>query len=137
MSGSLREELGEAYSADFQPPYAPWDQRLCLVPDSDFFNAVKGGRAAVVTGEIDRFEADGVRLRSGEKLPADHGMTESDIIIFSSGYLQRARSVMPKSAPSLPWRLNQDYLEDSRDFRKRPVDDGVLRFAKRATRAAA
>ena len=34
-----------------------------------------------------------------------------------------------KSAATLPWRLNQDYLEDCRDFRKRPVDDGVLRFA--------
>ena len=61
-------------------------------------------------------------------LPDDHGLEEADIIVFSSGYLQRARSVMPKSAPKLPWRLNQDYLEDSRDFRKRPVDDGVLRF---------
>ena len=37
---------------------------------------------------------------------------------------------MPKSAATLPWRLNQDYLEDCRDFRRRPVDDGVLRFEK-------
>jgi hypothetical protein len=63
-------------------------------------------------------------------LPEDHGLEVSDIIVFSSGYLQRARSLMPKSAATLPWRLNQDYLEDCRDFRKRPVDDGVLRFEK-------
>ena len=64
-------------------------------------------------------------------LPDDHGLEEADIIVFSSGYLQRARSMMPKSAPALPWRLNQDYLADCRDFRQRPVDDGVLRFEKR------
>jgi hypothetical protein len=62
-------------------------------------------------------------------LPDDHGMAEDDIIVFSSGYLQRARAMMPKSAATLPWRLNQDYLADCRDFRKRPVDDGVLQFA--------
>ena len=35
LTGKLREELGEAYSAEhFQPPYGPWQQRLCLVPDT-------------------------------------------------------------------------------------------------------
>jgi hypothetical protein len=63
-------------------------------------------------------------------LPEGHDLEEDDIIIYSSGYLQRARALMPKSAPELPWRLNQDYLEDCRDFQKRPVDDGVLRFEK-------
>jgi hypothetical protein len=61
-------------------------------------------------------------------LPEDHGMAESDIVVFSSGYLQRARPMMPKSAAALPWRLNQNYLEDCRDFRRRPVEDGVLRL---------
>ena len=44
--------------------------------------------------------------------------------------------MMPKSAPGLPWRLNQDYLEDCRDFRTRPVDDGVLRFERLGDHAA-
>jgi hypothetical protein len=61
-------------------------------------------------------------------LPDDHGLAEVEPIPFSSGYLQRARPLIPKSAATLPWRLNQDYFEDCRDFRKRPVDDGVLRF---------
>ena len=226
LTGKLKEELGEAYKREhFLPPYGPWQQRLCLVPDSDFFAAVKAGKASVVTGQIDRFEADGLRLKSGRRLPADvvvtatglrlalggkiavslegrpvdwtrhwfyrgamfsnipnlavvfgylnaswtlradntaeyvcrvlnrmadkradvvtpwlpedHGLEESDIVVFSSGYLQRARNLMPKSAPTLPWRLNQDYLADCRDFRRRPVDDGVLRFEKRPVRTAA
>ena len=47
---------------------------------------------------------------------------------YSSGYLARARHLMPMSAAALPWKLNHDYLADRRDFRKRPVDDGVLGF---------
>jgi cation diffusion facilitator CzcD-associated flavoprotein CzcO len=226
LTGKLREELGENYTADYQPPYNPWDQRLCLVPDSDFFEAVKAGKASIVTAQIEGFDKDGVRLANGERLPADivvtatglrlslagkvavsldgkpvdwteqwfyrgcmfsnvpnlasvfgylnaswtlradntsdyvcrvlnrmqdkradvvvpylpddHGLEVVEPFPFSSGYLQRAKHMIPKSAPTLPWRLNQDYLEDCRDFRKRPVDDGVLRFEKlpAATRAA-
>ena len=42
-----------------------------------------------------------------------------------------------RAAPALPWRLNQDYLEDCRDFRKRPVDDGVLKFERLPARSEA
>ena len=39
----LREtakNLGPNFNeTDFVPPYNPWDQRLCLVPDADFFTA--------------------------------------------------------------------------------------------------
>jgi hypothetical protein len=44
---------------------------------------------------------------------------------------------VPKSAAALPWRLNQDYLEDCRDFRKRPVDDGVLKLERRPAQTEA
>lgn len=223
LTAKLRENLGEHYSADrFQPPYGPWEQRLCLVPDGDLFEAVKAGTASVVTAQVAGFEPEGVRLDSGDllpadvivtatglrlsiggkiaitldgervdfsrhwfyrgcmfsnvpnlaavfgylnaswtlradntadyvcrllnrmgdkhadvvmpELPADHGMAEDEVIVFSSGYLQRARPMMPKSAATLPWRLNQNYFEDCRDFRQRPVDDGVLRFGKAPAR---
>jgi cation diffusion facilitator CzcD-associated flavoprotein CzcO len=55
----------------FTPPYKPWDQRLCLVPDSDFFRAIRRGRASVATGHIARFTRGGIALESGEELPAD------------------------------------------------------------------
>ncbi len=41
---------------DFVPPYNPWEQRLCLVPDGDLFEAVRAGRASVATGAVERFE---------------------------------------------------------------------------------
>jgi cation diffusion facilitator CzcD-associated flavoprotein CzcO len=218
LTNAAKKALGPAWrKEDFTPPYNPWEQRLCLVPDGDFFHAVREGRASVVTGEIERFDKSGVRLKSGRHLDADVIVTATglrlalggkiavsldgaavdwtrhwfyrgcmfsnlpnlavvfgylnaswtlradntahyvcdvlnkmeqlgaDVVlprleddralvednpldVFSSGYLMRGRHLMPRSAASLPWRLNQDYLADCRDFKERPVDDGVLAF---------
>jgi monooxygenase len=62
---------GYAIDTHFNPKYEPWDQRLCLVPDSDLFKAVSAGRASIVTGQIDTFTEHGVRLESGHELAAD------------------------------------------------------------------
>ena len=69
----VRAELGPDYdvATHFTPRYNPWEQRLCLVPDGDFFRAIRGGRAVVVTDEIERFTVTGIRLKSGRELPAD------------------------------------------------------------------
>lgn len=212
-----RKQLGPHYNEkDWLPPYGPWEQRLCLVPDGDLFKAVASGKASVVTDHIDGFDKTGIRLTSGRHLdadiivtatglrlaiaggiavkrdgirvnwrkhfyyracmfsnvpnlavvfgylnaswtlradataryicgvlnamrasgadivqphlPDDHGLEEDNVYDFSSGYLQRALPLMPRSAKTLPWRLNQDYRQDQRDFRERPVEDGVLRF---------
>lgn len=217
LSRATRKALAPRYNAaDWTPPYGPWDQRLCLVPDGDLFSAIRSGSADVVTDSIARFDRTGIMLESGRHLdadmivtatglrlamagqikvtldgvrvnwrkhfyyracmfsnvpnlavafgylnagwtlradltaayickilnamrdreadiarpvlPADHGLTEDNVYQFSSGYIQRALPLMPKSATTLPWRLNQDYLEDCRDFRRRPVNDGVLHF---------
>ncbi|UIJ44115.1 NAD(P)/FAD-dependent oxidoreductase [Sphingomonas cannabina] len=77
--GWAREHLGEEIVAKhFTPRYNPWDQRLCLVPDADLFDSIKAGTSSVVTAEIERFTAGGIRLKSGEELPAD-------IIITATG----------------------------------------------------
>jgi monooxygenase len=44
----------------FNPPYDPWDQRLCLAPDGDFFASIRDGRASVVTDRIRRFTKQGI-----------------------------------------------------------------------------
>jgi len=219
LTRAARKALGEHYNErDWLPPYGPWEQRLCLVPDGDFFKAVRDGRAEVVTDRIARFDERGVALESGRHLaadiivtatglrlsiagnikatldgqrinwrkhfyyrscmfsnvpnlavvfgylnaswtlraditaryvcqllnrmrakgcdkvrpvlPADHALVEDNVYDFSSGYIQRALPLMPKSATALPWRLNQDYMEDRRDLRERPVEDGVLIFER-------
>jgi len=65
--------LGPDYdvATHFTPKYNPWDQRLCLVPDADMFNAIKGGRASVVTDSIDTFTENGIKLKSGKEIAAD------------------------------------------------------------------
>jgi len=62
----------------FNPRYQPWDQRLCIVPDSDLFRSISEGSASVVTGRIDTFTERGLLLVSGERL-------EADIIVAATG----------------------------------------------------
>ena len=222
----IEKALGEDYDkAAFTPPYDPWDQRLCLVPDDDLFKAIKTGKADVVTGHIAAFEKGGVRLKSGDFLPADivvtatglklavagkialsmegqpisladhfyykgsmfsnipnlalvfgylnaswtlradvisdyicrvlnqmrignadvatpvlaadHGLTEDDIFDFSSGYIQRAKSIMPKNAINYPWRLNQEYIADRKRMVEDPVEDGILAMRRHGANARA
>ncbi|MEI6419624.1 MAG: NAD(P)/FAD-dependent oxidoreductase, partial [Sphingomonadales bacterium] len=82
----LRKLLPAEYDmAAFTPSYNPWDQRLCLVPDADLFNAIKAGKAAVVTDTISHFEADGIRLQSGALLEADIIVTATGLNLQSLG----------------------------------------------------
>ena len=68
----IKDELGADYDIDkhFTPSYKPWDQRICLVPDSDLFKAIAEKKASVVTDTIDEFQSDGILLNSGEKVKA-------------------------------------------------------------------
>jgi cation diffusion facilitator CzcD-associated flavoprotein CzcO len=69
----VRQALGPDYDVakHFTPRYRPWEQRLCLVPDGDLFQAIKGGKASVMTDHIDTFTETGVTLRSGESIEAE------------------------------------------------------------------
>ena len=69
----VRKELKPNYDVDkhFTPSYNPWDQRLCLVPDSDLFKAINSGKAIMVTEKIDSITSHGIKLEGGEVLPAD------------------------------------------------------------------
>ncbi len=219
LRNMLRGELGDKYDPrHFEPPYTPWKQRLCLVPDGDLFNALKSEKARIVTDHIAGFDAGGIKLQSGDYLPADVVVTATGLRLalagkvevskdgspvdwtdhffyrgtmfsnlpnlsfvfgylnaswtlradcnaryscevlnamsergaqiaepvlapgdepeavepwdYTSGYLNRAKSLMPKVAAERPWTLAHNYLEDRRDFRQRPVADGVLQFRK-------
>ena len=212
---AVKGHLGDDYDVEthFNPRYDPWDQRLCLVPDGDLFDAIRDGHASVVTDHIETFVEHGVALRSGKTLEADivvtatglkvqflGGMelvvdgrdinptetmsykammlsdvpnlalsfgytnaswtlksdltaeyvcrllntmedggyrigvprrndptvTEEPFVDFSSGYIQRALSVLPKQGSKAPWKLKQNYLFDIFTLRHKPVEDGVL-----------
>jgi cation diffusion facilitator CzcD-associated flavoprotein CzcO len=76
-----RDALPAGYPVerDFTPAYAPWDQRLCLIPDGDLFTAISGGKVAIATGEIERFVPAGVELKGGETIPADIVVTATGL----------------------------------------------------------
>ena len=89
INKKLRRELGEAYDFNhFAPKYNPWDQRLCLVPDSNLFSAIRDGRASVVTDEIDTFTKTGVQLKSGQHLDADIIVTATGLVLKLMSGLQ-------------------------------------------------
>jgi monooxygenase len=69
----------------FNPTYDPWDQRMCIVPDGDLYEAISAGGASVVTDRIDRFTADGIRLASGSVLEADIVVTATGLNILPMG----------------------------------------------------
>lgn len=220
----VRKLLPQGYDVGthFTPRYNPWDQRLCLVPDADMFEALSKGSASIVTGEIDGFTETGIRLKTGEALAADivvtatglklqlasdiaftvdgegrdlsktlsyRGMMFSDMpnlsysfgytnaswtlkadltggylcrllnhlkktgteiavparepgiqevpfLDFSSGYVQRARDVLPKQGSKKPWKLYQNYALDMMSLKFASVEDGVIRFLPRGAAAA-
>jgi cation diffusion facilitator CzcD-associated flavoprotein CzcO len=69
----------------FNPRYDPWDQRLCLVPDNDLFEAVRAGTASVVTDTIETFTEKGLKLRSGDELEADLIVTATGLKLQFAG----------------------------------------------------
>ncbi|ORB80727.1 flavin-containing monooxygenase, partial [Mycobacterium timonense] len=76
---------GYAVDIHFKPRYNPWDQRMCLIPDADLYNAITAGRADVVTDHIDHFDATGIALRSGAHLDADIIITATGLQLQALG----------------------------------------------------
>lgn len=219
-----REGLKPGFDVEkhLSPRYNPWDQRLCLIPDGDLWEALNSGKASIVTDTIEAFTETGLKLASGETLDADvvvtatglklqmlggvrvtvdgrpvefgqrftyRGMMFSDVpnlaltlgytnaswtlkaeltvryvcrllrhmdakgydyavpvplgaldagqaaLDLTSGYIQRARDILPKQASSLPWRHVQNYAIDRAMLEFGRIEDGVLRF-HRARRQA-
>lgn len=221
----VREQLPEGYDVEkhFRPRYNPWDQRLCVVPDGDFFKAISAGRASVETDEIETFVEDGIRLKSGKTLEAEVVVTATGLALeamggarasvdgrainlgetftyrgfacsglpnlafvfgytnsswtlradlisqyvcrlinhmdrrgfdiatpvnddptlkpepflnLNSGYILRAAERLPKQGARDPWRNPQSYFRDIMILRYGKIDDGVMRFSRRAESAA-
>jgi cation diffusion facilitator CzcD-associated flavoprotein CzcO len=79
--------LPPGYDVDthFKPRYNPWDQRMCLIPDADLYNAISAGCAEVVTDHIDHFDATGIALKSGKHLDADIIVTATGLQLQALG----------------------------------------------------
>jgi cation diffusion facilitator CzcD-associated flavoprotein CzcO len=77
----VREYLDPGYDVEthFTPTYRPWRQRIAFVPEGDIFQGIKSGKASMVTDQIDRFEEDGILLKSGEEI-------KTDFVISATGF---------------------------------------------------
>ena len=87
MIGDIKELLGDKFEAKhFTPNYQPWDQRVCLCPDGDFFEAMNADKASVVTDHIDTITENGIALKSGDHLDADVIVTATGLeLLFLGG----------------------------------------------------
>ena len=92
--------LPAGYPVDehFNPPYDPWDQRLCVVPNGDLFRAIREGKASVVTDRIARFTETGLLLESGRSL-------EADLIVTATGLNVQAMGGIALTVDDEPVRL--------------------------------
>jgi monooxygenase len=215
----VRDELHPDFDVDthFTPSYNPWEQRLCLVPDSDMFKAINNGSASVVTDNIKNFTEEGIHLTSGQNLSADlivtatglnmqflsdvefvvdgkvlepsealiyKGMMLSDVpnmamssgytnaswtlkcdltcdyicrllnymdkngykkcvphnddltlereayMGLSSGYIERAKELLPWQGLKTPWKLHQNYMKDIVMLRHGKLEDEAMIFTR-------
>ncbi len=86
----VRQQLGDEYDIDthLTPKYNPWDQRLCLAPNGDFFTALKAGNVSIATDQIETFTEKGIKLRSGKELAADIIVTATGLTMKIMGGTQ-------------------------------------------------
>ncbi len=118
LLAGVRKQLGDAADMrHFTPHYMPWDERLCAVPDGDLFRAIRSGKASVVTDEIETFTESGIRLKSGQELPADIIITATGLQVQTLGgaelrvdqqarpisSLMTYKAVMMQDLPNLAW----------------------------------
>jgi cation diffusion facilitator CzcD-associated flavoprotein CzcO len=122
LEGQLRQNLGANYNpADFTPPYNPWEQRLCLVPDADFFQAMNQGKAAVVTDQIDSFDATGIKLKSGKHLDAD-------VIVTATGLAMTFAGKIAMSIDGKPIELSRSFFYRNCMFSNVPNLAGIFGY---------
>jgi cation diffusion facilitator CzcD-associated flavoprotein CzcO len=144
LLAAARAQLGPDYdiATHFTPLYRPWQQRLAFIPDGDLFEAIRSGKASVVTDEIERFTERGVLLKSGNELQADIIITATgfhlcvlgdiDFVIdgkrLNFGDTVTYRGMMFTGVPNMVWVFG--YFRASWTLRADLVADFVCRLLK-------
>lgn len=104
LASGVGRHLGPEAAADnFAPPYDPWDQRLCVVPDADLFKVIRRGDAEVVTDTIDTIVPEGIRLASGRVL-------EADVIVTATGLSLDVMGGMSITVDGAPVELGEQFM---------------------------
>lgn len=90
LQAQAKHYLPEGYplTPDFTPRYQPWDERLCVVPDHDLYDAIGSGKAEIVTDTVARFTATGLSTTSGRELEADIVVTATGLSLLAGGGIE-------------------------------------------------
>lgn len=88
----------------FNPRYNPWDQRLCVSPDGDFYQALREGRADVKTDTIETVTERGMKFSSGDSLD------KLDILITATGLRLQIAGGASIAVDGEPIHLHDKYL---------------------------
>ena len=106
LLGLAKRQLGADFDMrHFSPRYKPWDERVCVVPNGDLFTVLREGKASVVTEHIDGLTAKGIRLKTGEELPADVIISATGLELQLFGGMQVAVDGVPfEAAESMGYR---------------------------------
>ncbi len=112
LDRDVRKHLGEHYrEEDFSPPYKPWDQRMCFVPDADLFERIKDGSVEIVNGTIERFSPEGVVMSDGRTVPVDIIVKATGLRLAMGGKINLAVDGKPIVA-SEHWYYKNAMLSD-------------------------
>lgn len=84
----------------FNPPYGPWEQRLCLCPSGDFYAAIKSRTASVVTGRISQVTEDKIHLEDTKET------LQPDIIVTATGLKLQVNGGASLSIDGQPFHVN-------------------------------
>ncbi len=139
---SMKPLLPEGFDIEkhFSPRYRPWQQRIAIVPEGDLFAALREGTASIVTDTIETFTETGVRVSSGEEIPADVVVTATgfnlsafgDIVFAVDGepvdFTERVtwRGIMISGVPNMAYVFG--YFRHSWTLRADLVSDLVCRL---------
>jgi cation diffusion facilitator CzcD-associated flavoprotein CzcO len=122
LHDQLGKHLGPDYDREaFTPPYNPWEQRLCFVPDADLFEAMNQGKASIVTDHIDSFDATGIKLKSGQHLDAD-------VIVTATGLAMTFAGKIAVSVDGKPVDFNQHFFYRNCMFSNLPNLAGIFGY---------
>jgi cation diffusion facilitator CzcD-associated flavoprotein CzcO len=105
LKALARWELPEHIHSEphFSPRYKPWDQRVCVCPDSDFYQSLRRSNTDVKTDTIKQVKEDCIELDSGEVL-------DTDIIVTATGLKMRIAGGVKFQIDGASFDISKKYL---------------------------
>jgi cation diffusion facilitator CzcD-associated flavoprotein CzcO len=76
---------GSDLEPDFVPSYKPWEQRLCICPDGDFYDSIRSGKGSITTDTIETITTSSIKLASGKELHPDIIVTATGLKLCAAG----------------------------------------------------